>query len=144
YDPVADFAPISMIGGFPLLVTVKHDSPYRTLNDLIQAAKRNPDKIDYGSAATSFQLATEMFSQQVGVELNHIPYKGSAQVVQAVLGDQVPVTLADSAAAIPQIKAGSLRALAVTTGHRISSLPDVPTVQEAGYANYDIMLWSAL
>lgn len=144
YDPIADFAPISMIGGFPLVVVVNPGSPYRTLRDLIQAAQAKPGSVDYGSAATSFQLATEMFAQQAHIEFNHIPYKGSAQVVQAVLGRQVPMTFGDSAAVIPQIKAGALRPLAVTTAHRIDSLRDVPTVEESGVAHYEMILWSGI
>lgn len=144
YDPVKDFVPISMIGGFPLIVTVPVDSPYKSLSDFVNAAKAKPGSIDYGSAATSFQLATEMFAQQAGIQLNHIPYKGSAQVVQAVLGKQVPVTFADSAAAMPQIKGNALRALAVTTDRRIESLPDVPTMRESNYKDYEMMLWSGL
>lgn len=144
YDPVADFAPVSMIGGFPLLVVVNPATAYRSLADLVQAAKAKPGSIDYGSAATSFQLATEMFAQQAHLRLNHIPYKGSAQAVQAVLANQVPMTFGDSAAVIPQIRAGKLRALAVTTGKRIASLPEVPTVEEAGVPDYEILLWSGL
>lgn len=144
YDPIKDFAPVSMIGGFPLIVTVNRDAPYKNLNDLVKAAKDKPGTIDYGSAATSFQLATEMFAQQAKIKLNHIPYKGSAQVVQAVRGKQVPVTFADSAAVMAQIKDGALRPLAVTTSKRIASLPNVPTIAESNFPNYEMMLWSGL
>lgn len=85
-----------------------------------------------------------MFAQQAHLRLNHIPYKGSAQAVQAVLANQVPMTFGDSAAVIAQIRAGKLRALAVTTGKRIASLPEVPTVDEAGVPGYEILLWSGL
>ncbi|MBV6306944.1 tripartite tricarboxylate transporter substrate binding protein [Candidimonas humi] len=144
YDPVADFSPVSMIGGFPLLIVVNPATPYRSLVDLVGAAKAKPGTIDYGSAATSFQLATEMFAQQAHLRFNHIPYKGSAQAVQAVLANQVPMTFGDSAAVIPQIRAGKLRPLAVTTGKRIASLPQVPTVAEAGGPDYQMLLWSGL
>ena len=144
YDPINDFAPVSQVARIPLLITVKPDSPYTTLAGFVEAAKKDPGGIDYGSAATSFQLATEMFNQQTGIELHHIPYTGSSQAVQAVLGGQVPVTFADSSAAIPQIKANSLRALAVTSSERIPSLPDVPTVQEEGYPDFEIVLWSGI
>src|SRR5690606_18314626 len=120
------------------------DTPYQSLAELVQAAKDKPGAVDYGSAATSFQLATEMFAQQAGIQLNHIPYKGSAQVVQAVRANQVPLTFADTAAAMAQVKASALRPLAVTTSHRIASLPDVPTVKESNYPDYEMMLWSAL
>ncbi|MGO3125469.1 MAG: Bug family tripartite tricarboxylate transporter substrate binding protein [Advenella sp.] len=144
YDPLKDFAPVSMIGGFPLIVTVHPATPYTNLADLVQAATDKPGSIDYGSAATSFQLATEMFAQQAKIKLNHIPYKGSAQAVQAVRGGQVPMTFADSAAVIPQIKGGALRPLAVSTAKRIASLPDVPTVSESNLPDYEMMLWSGL
>lgn len=144
YDPLADFAPVSMIGGFPLIITVHPDTAYQSLTDLVNDAKAKPGAVDYGSAATSFQLATEMFAQEAGVSFNHIPYKGSAQVVQAVRGKQVPMTFADSAAAIAQVNAGALRPLAVTSQERISSLPTVPTVAESGYPDYEMVLWSGL
>ncbi|MGE4339348.1 MAG: Bug family tripartite tricarboxylate transporter substrate binding protein, partial [Pigmentiphaga sp.] len=144
YDAVKDFSPVSLIGEFPLVVTVHPTTPYQSLPELIEAAKQAPGAIDYASAATSFQLATEMFAQQAGVEFNHIPYKGSAQAVTAVLGQQVPLTFADSAAVTAQIRDGSLRALAVTSRDRITTLPDVPTVSEAGLPGFNIVLWSAL
>ncbi|MCK9513243.1 MAG: tripartite tricarboxylate transporter substrate binding protein [Pigmentiphaga sp.] len=144
YDAVKDFAPVSLIGEFPLVVTVHPTTPYQSLPELIEAARQAPGAIDYASAATSFQLATEMFAQQAGVEFNHIPYKGSAQAVTAVLGQQVPLTFADSAAVTAQIRDGSLRALAVTSRDRVSTLPDVPTVSEAGLPGFNIVLWSAL
>ncbi len=144
YDAEKDFAPISLIGEFPLVISVHPSTPYETLEDLIDAAKASPGAIDYASAATSFQLATELFAQQAGIELNHIPYKGSAQAVTAVLGEQVPVTFADSAAVTSQVREGALRALAVTSRDRVGTLPDVPTVSEAGLPGFDIVLWSGL
>jgi tripartite-type tricarboxylate transporter receptor subunit TctC len=144
YDPLVDFAPVSMIGGFPLIITVHPDTSYQSLADLVNDAKAKPGEVDYGSAATSFQLATEMFAQKAGVAFNHIPYKGSAQVVQAVRGKQVPMTFADSAAAIAQVNANALRPLAVTSQERISTLPEVPTVAESGYPGYEMVLWSGL
>lgn len=144
YNAVKDFAPVSLIGEFPLVVTVHPTTPYQNLSELIEAARQSPGAIDYASAATSFQLATEMFAQQAGVEFNHIPYKGSAQAVTAVLGQQVPLTFADSAAVTAQIRDGSLRALAVTSRDRVPTLPDVPTVGEAGLPGFNIVLWSAL
>lgn len=144
YDPLNDFEPISMIGGFPLLVSVHNNTPYHSLDDFIQDAKSNPGEVDYGSAATSFQLVTEAFAQQAGIKLHHIPYKGSAEAVQAVRSEQVPLTFADSAAVLGQIRSGDLRALAVSTPERISSLPEVPTIRELGYPEYEALLWSAL
>lgn len=144
YDAERDFAPVSLIGEFPLVISVHPKAPYQTLTEFIEAARKSPGAIDYASAATSFQLATEMFAQSAGVKLNHIPYKGSAQAVTAVLGEQVPVTFADSAAVNAQVRDGALRALAVTSRERIPGLPQVPTVSEAGLPGFDIVLWSGL
>ncbi|HEY0297261.1 MAG TPA: tripartite tricarboxylate transporter substrate binding protein [Bordetella sp.] len=144
YDAIKDFAPISLIGAFPLIVTAAPKAPFGTLKALISAAKSQPGTINYASAASSFQLATEMFAQQAGINLHNIPYKGSAQSVQAVMGNQVPLTFADSAAVIAEIKSGALRALAVTSKTRVPTLPEVPTVAEAGLPGYEMVLWSGL
>ena len=144
YDPQKDFAPITLIGRFPLVVTINPSFEATNLADLIARAKAAPDTINFGSAATSFRIATEMFAQKAGIRLHHVPYKGSAQAVQGVRGNEVPLTFADSAAVSAQIRAGALKALAVSSGTRVPSLPDVPTVKEAGLPGYEVTLWSAL
>lgn len=144
YDPIADFEPVSMVGGFPLFVVTHPDSPIKTIGDLVAQAKKKPGDLTYGSAATSFQLATEMFAQRAGVSLYHIPYQGSGKVVQAVIAKEVPLTFADAAAAVPQINGKRLRAIAVSTSKRVSSLPDVPTVAESGVPGFEIVLWSGV
>ncbi len=144
YDPLADFEPITMVGGFPLFVVVPPDSPLRTLDDLVARAKQKPGDLAYASAATSFRVATEMFAQRAGVSLFHVPYQGSGKAVQAVMGKEVALSFADAAAATGQIKGGRLRALAVSTAQRVPGLAEVPTIAEAGYPGFEVVLWSGL
>jgi len=145
YDPVADFVPIALLGSFPLVVTVNASSPMKTLKDLATAAKGAPNgSLDHGVGSSSFQLAAELLAREQGIKFNHVPYKGSGPAVTALLGGEVPVAVLDVAAVLPQLKAGKLRALAVTTAHRSSVLPDVPTVAESGLPGYDVAIWTGL
>jgi tripartite-type tricarboxylate transporter receptor subunit TctC len=144
YDPAKDFVPIAMVGIFPLIVAVHPSFPAQSLRELISAAKSQPGKINYSSASSSFQLATEMFAQQAGVKLQNIPYRGSAPAVAAVIANDVSLTFGDVATILPFIQNGQLRALAVTTAARIPSLPDIPTVAEAALPGFEMVIWSAL
>lgn len=143
YDPLKDFAPISLVGYFPLIVTVHPSLKAQTIGELVALAKTEPGKINYSSAATSFQLATEMFSQMAGITMQNIPYKGSAPAINAVIANNVPVNFGDAAAVLPFVKAGTVRALAVTSKQRIPELPDVPTVAET-IPGYEMVFWSGL
>lgn len=145
YDPVKDFEPIALLGSFPLVVTVPAASPAKTFSDLVKMSKAAKDhKLDNGTPTTSFILVAESLSATAGVQFNHIMYKGSGPVVAALLGSEIQVGVLDSPAVVPQIKAGKLRGLAVTTAKRTTALPDVPTVAESGYAGYDTPIWTAL
>jgi tripartite-type tricarboxylate transporter receptor subunit TctC len=144
YDPVKDFAPIAMVGTFPLLVVVKADSPIKSLKDLVDLAKAKPGEVNFSSAATSFQMATEAFTQRAGIQMLNVPYRGSAPAATAVLTNDVTVNFGDISAVLPLIQGGQLRALAVTTEKRIPSLPDVPTIAESGYPGFEMVFWSAL
>lgn len=144
YDPVKDFAPIATIGVFPLIVAAHPSVKANNLAELIALAKAEPGKINYSSAATSFQIVTEHFAQQAGIKIQNVPYKGSAPAVLGVVANEVAFTFGDIAAVLPQIQAGKLKALAVTTAKRVPSLPDVPTVAESGVPGFDVSLWSAL
>jgi tripartite-type tricarboxylate transporter receptor subunit TctC len=144
YDPLRDFEPIGIIGSFPLLVVVNPANPARDLAGLVAQAKARPGALAYASAATSFQIATEIFAAEAGISLLHVPYRGSAPAVQAVLANEVALTFGDVAAVLPLIQAGQLRALAISTPRRSPALPDVPTIAEAGVPGYGLALWSAL
>ncbi|HEV7264001.1 MAG TPA: tripartite tricarboxylate transporter substrate binding protein [Falsiroseomonas sp.] len=144
YDPVRDFAPIGIIGNFPLVVVVNPSNPARSLGELIERAKARPGEVTYASAATSFQMATEVFAAEAGVKLLHVPYRGSAPAVQAVLSNEVALAFGDMAAVLPVVQAGQLRALAISTPQRSSALPEVPTIAEAGVPGYALVLWSAM
>lgn len=144
YDPVKDFTPIAMIGYFPLIVAAHPSVPVKNLAELIAMAKAKPGEVSYSSAASSFQIVTEHFAQQAGARFLNVPYRGSAPAVLGVVGNEVAFTFGDVAAVLPQIQAGKLKALAVTTAKRLPSLPDVPTVAESGVPGFDMGLWSAL
>lgn len=144
YDPVKDFEPIALVGSFPLIVVVKADSPIKSLQDLVARAKAAPGTINYSSAATSFQVATEAFAQKAGIKMMNIPYRGSAPAATAVVTNDVAVNFGDSSAVLPLIQGGQMRALAVTTAKRIPSLPDVPTIAESGYPGFEMVFWSGL
>jgi tripartite-type tricarboxylate transporter receptor subunit TctC len=143
YHPIRDFAPISLICQFPLIVTVSAQLPVRSVKELIDYAKANPGKANYASSAGIFQMTTELFKQKTGTQLEMIPYKGSGESVQAVIGGQVLVTIVDPPPASGPIKAGTLRALAVTSGRRHPSWPDVPTMAEAGVPDMEVPVWTA-
>src|SRR5437660_7957280 len=143
YDPVRDFAPIATIGQFPLLVTVGASLPVRSIKELIEYAKRNPAKANYGSSAAAFQIATELFKQKTGTEFVHIPYKSSGESVQAVVAGQVTMTICDPPPASGPLRAGTARALAITSSERHPSWPDVPTLAEAGVPDVEVWLWTA-
>lgn len=145
YDPAKDFEPVALLASFPLIVTVPASLPVNNLSDLVKFSKTWKDgRLDNGSPTTSFILVAETLSEASGMKFNHIPYRGSGPVVMGLLGGEIQVGVLDSSAVISQIKAGKLKALAVTTGKRSTALPDVPTIAESGYAGYDIPLWTAL
>jgi tripartite-type tricarboxylate transporter receptor subunit TctC len=143
YDPILDFVPISELGSFPLILIINASSPITSLAELVAYAKANPDKSNYSSSSTAFQLVTELFKQKTGAPMEVVPYKGANDSVMAVISGQVTATIADAGPAAGQIKGGQVRALAVATPERIEDLPDVPTMKEAG-ADVDAVLWSGI
>src|SRR5919108_1365284 len=143
YDPTRDFAPISLICEFPLLVTVDAKLPVRSVKELVAYAKANPGKSNYASSAGIFQITTELFKQKTGTAIEMIPYKSSGESVQAVVGGQVMMTIVDPPPATGALKAGTLRALAVTSGKRHPNWPDVPTLVEAGVPDMEVPVWTA-
>jgi tripartite-type tricarboxylate transporter receptor subunit TctC len=145
YDPQRDFAPISLIAEFPLFVTVNARLPIHSVMELVAYAKAHPDKANYASSAGVFQITSELFKQKTGIsQLTMIPYKGSNQSVQAVASGQVLMTIVDPPPATAAIKAGTLRALAITSTTRHPLWPEVPTLTEAGIADMEVPVWMAL
>jgi tripartite-type tricarboxylate transporter receptor subunit TctC len=143
YDAQRDFTPISMICEFPLLVTVDAKLPIRSVKELIAYAKANPGKANYASSAGIFQISTEMFNQRTGSKFVMIPYKSSGESVQALISGNVALTIVDPPPATGPLKAGTIRALAVTSSKRHPSWPDLPTMAEAGVPDMEVPVWTA-
>jgi len=146
YDPVKDFAPVSLVAVQPNILVVNPQVPVHSVAELIQLAKKSPGKLNYASsgAGAAAHLAGELFKTMAGVDLVHVPYKGAQPALTDVIAGQVQLMFATSASVIPFIKAGKLRALAVTTARRSASVPDLPTVAEAGVPGYETVLWHGL
>ncbi|PZP43610.1 MAG: hypothetical protein DI601_14700 [Azospirillum brasilense] len=144
YDPVKDFAPVSLLASFPLVLVVAATSPHRTVAQLVTWAKANPDQANYGASAASFQLPTELFNQRAGTRFQYIAYRGSADSVNAVANGEVAIALVDTGPASVAIGADRVRPLAVTSAQRVAAYPDVPTMKELGYAGMEATLWSGL
>jgi len=143
YDPQRDFAPISMICQFPLLVTVDAKLPIHSVKELIEYAKANPGKANYASSAGIFQITTELFKQKTGTAFVMIPYKSSGESVQALVSGNVALTIVDPPPATGPLKAGQIRGLAVTSAKRHPSWPDLPTLAEAGVPDMEVPVWTA-
>lgn len=145
YDP-AKFTYIGGIAKFPLLLAVNVNSPYKTVADVLAAAKKEPGKLSAASAGAGspHHLALELFKQRTGADLLHVPYKGAAPAIQDLLGGQVDVMFIDLASGLPNVKAGKLRVLAAATPERLSVLPDTPTMAEQGVANFTAYAWQGL
>jgi tripartite-type tricarboxylate transporter receptor subunit TctC len=144
YSPLKDFAPVSLVGSFPLLLVVGQSHPAQTVPQLVEYAKAHPDKANYGASAAPFQLAAELFKQKTGTQFQHIAYKGSNESVNATAIGEVTMTLADPPPVVGQFKAGRVRALAITTPARHPAWPGVPTMREVGFPELDIALWTGL
>src|SRR5207248_726586 len=132
YDSISDFEPISILGTFPLVLSVNAESPHKTLADLIAWSKANPSNANYASASPTFTLATELLKLKTGASLQRVTYRSSNEAVLAVLANQVTTAMTDPLPAIPLLRDRKLRALAVTSASRLAELPDVPTMAEAG------------
>ena len=142
YAPLRDFVPLSMIGSFPLILVTSANSPVKSVKELIDFAKANPGKTNYAASAAPFQLAAELLKLKTGTDFTYIPYKGSNESANAVMGGEITMTIADPPPITGPIKAGRLRALAVTSAKRHPSWPDVPTMMEAGIPDTDIVIWT--
>jgi tripartite-type tricarboxylate transporter receptor subunit TctC len=143
YDAVKDFTPISEIATFPFVVLVQSKSNIKSIKDLVAVAKASPGKLNYASVGngTGTNLTGEMFKLLSKTDIVHVPYNGSGPAMTALLGGQVDLAISDPPPAMVHIRSGALRALAVTTLARSSSLPDVPTIAEAGVPGFDFTSW---
>jgi tripartite-type tricarboxylate transporter receptor subunit TctC len=146
YDPMNDFAYIGPVFRNPLIIVASEGSPYRSVKDLVEAAKKNPGKLNWGypGAGTTQHLTGELFKQVAGVDIQGVMYKGSAAAVQDLLGGQIELSVDGIGPNLPHIKAGKLRALASTGEQRATQLPDVPTVAEQGYPGFSGEGWGGV
>jgi tripartite-type tricarboxylate transporter receptor subunit TctC len=146
FDPVKDFSPVSELTSIPLMLVVHPSVPATSLKEFIALIKANPGKLDYATsgAGTSPHLATEMFKAMAGIDMVHVPFKGNAEAMNAFLGGHVKVYFALAPAVLQHVKAGTLRAIAVTTEQRLPYLPQVPTIAELGFPGYEISSWQGM
>jgi tripartite-type tricarboxylate transporter receptor subunit TctC len=143
YDPMADFEPIAQVALAPYLLVVHPSFPAKDLKEFVSVVKGQPGKFNYGSAgqATTTHLVMATFANKAGLDMVHIPFKGNAPATTAVLGNQVEILFGGLPPLLTQVSAGKLRALAISSGKRSPSAPDVPTVAESGYPGFDMALW---
>ena len=146
YDPATSFAPITLYATQPNVLLVHPSVPAASVREFVALLKANPDKYAFGSAGngTSQHISGELFKTLAGVKMQHIPYRGSGQMMPELLGGTLPVAFDNIATAIPHMKTGKLRALAVTTTQRSGVAPDVPTMVEAGLPGYELSSWQAV
>jgi len=146
FDARKDFTPISVVASVPLVLVVKKDSPYKTLDDLLNAARQSPGKLTYGTPGNGAvpHLATELLANITGTKFVHVPYRGESTALTDLLGGQIDMVFANLPAAISHIQAGTMRPLIVSSSKRASALPDVPTAAEAGVSNFEVDAWYAI
>ena len=145
YDPITDFAPVTLICLFPNLLVVPKDSKLRSVTDIVAQAKANPGKLTYASPGhgTSPHMSAELFKYMAKVDITHVPYRGAAPAFTDVIAGRVDMTFAVMASGLPLVQSGQLRALGVSTAARQPSAPEVPTIAEAGVPGYDTSSWFA-
>lgn len=144
YDPIKDFASISIVAMQSLVLTANDKTSARSVADLVAIAKAQPGRINYASSTTSTQLAGAMFTRQTGTKLVEVPYRGASEVIKAMLAGDVEVAFDGIAANVPYFKSGKVRALATTGSKRSAALPGVPTMAEAGLKGYEIDMWNGM
>ncbi len=142
YTP-QDFIPISFVSDSPLILLVNISNPAKTVQDLVNQSKQNPEKSNYGASSASFQLITELFNRKTGAQFTHIPYKGANDSVTAVMAGDVTMTLADAGPAFAGLQSGRVKALAVTSAKRMKDYPNIPTLSELGI-DIKVSLWIGL
>ena len=146
YDSIRDFAPVTLVASTPLMLVVHPSTPARTLAELASYLKANAGKLSYGSSGngTPPHLAGEMLKTMSGLDVQHVPYKGSAPATLAILANEVVFTFSTMPPAVSNAKAGKLRAIAVTTAKRVGAMPDVPTMIEAGLSGFELVLFTGI
>ncbi|REF02062.1 Bug family tripartite tricarboxylate transporter substrate binding protein [Cupriavidus plantarum] len=146
YDAVKGFAPVVLVGTIPSVIVVAPNSPYKTLKDLLDAARARPGTISYASGGngTILQMSSELLQQQENVRMTHVPYKGDVPAIQDVMAGHVDFMFAPTAPILPHVQGGKLRALAVVAPARVPTLPNVPTIAEAGVANFEAEHWQGV
>ncbi len=144
YDPIRDFTPIARLVTAGAVLVVSPKSDIKSVADLVRAAKAAPDRLTYGAPNAGSQIAGERIKQIAGIEIARVPYRGTPQAMTDVIAGSITFTFVDVAAALANVTSGQARALAVTSARRTPLLPDVPTVQEAGFADFDVTYWNGL
>src|SRR4051794_7992396 len=144
YDPVKDFAPVARAGSYVFMLVVNPELPAKTLPELVAYAKANPGKLTYASGNTTGIVAGETLKSKGGIDLLHVPYKSTPPALNDVIGGRVSMMFIDLAPGLEHVRAGTLRALAVTTKERSALLPDLPSLHEAGIPGYDVTSWAGL
>ncbi|MGZ5154146.1 MAG: tripartite tricarboxylate transporter substrate-binding protein, partial [Burkholderiales bacterium] len=143
FDVINDFAPVTLVVSSPQLLAVHPSVAAKSVKELIALAKAKPGQLNYASAGagSSPHLTFELFKSMAGVDLNHVPYKGTGPAITELVGGQVQAMITGVVALMPHVKSGKLRALAVTSKTRVAALPDVPSMMESGVANFDVSSW---
>ncbi len=143
YDPVKDFSPVAALGKGGQIMVVNPAFPAKSVAEFIALAKKDPGKYSFGSGSSSSRMAGELLQQMAGIKLLHVPYKSNTLAVTDLLGSQINMMITDTATGLPQVKAGKLRALGISSAARSPLAPDVPTISEAGVKGYEMGYWFA-
>lgn len=143
YDPVKDFAPIAALGKGGQIMVVQPDFPAKTVMDFVALARKEPGKYSFGSGSSSSRMAGELLQQMTGIKLLHVPYKSNTLAVTDLLGGQIHMMITDTATGLPQVRAGKLRAMGMSSAKRSPLVPEVPTLDEAGVKGYEMGFWFA-
>lgn len=144
YDPVKDFVPVERIARFAMVVVVPSTSPYQSLGDLVNGARKAPGKLNYAAGSAGYQVYVELFHERFGIQGNPIAYKGTAPAMTDVAAGNVDYSIGEISAVLPLIRAGRMRPLAVTDSRRLKELPQVPTVAESGAPGFEVSAWTGL
>jgi tripartite-type tricarboxylate transporter receptor subunit TctC len=139
-----DFAPITQTANQQLLLVVHPSLPAKSVKELVSYAKANPDKLNYGSSSNAVALPMELFKTMSGTRIQHVPYKGSGQMIIDLVGGQIQMAIAGAVSSIPHVKSGKLRALAIGDSKRSAYLPEIPTIAESGVPGYQASIWSGM